>query len=321
MKLPRRIFDLFYGQPASGKSEAIRELIEYVLKQHPGKKARVIVGDGSLATYDHLIEQGKVEAVEFSNRKYPIDVVQRLTEGWFPLDGDPQGKLVEPNKQPTFNDCAFWAIEGASVMAQYVMSNIEGGLADLAGKGHKLGQDSPFQIPQGEVDAKGNFTDKEQGRNFGGNPPSHYGIGQRHITDAVQRSKGLGPYVVWTAHEATNDPEKSQLIKEILVGPEVCGKALTANFQRIFGNTLHFQTVAKRGPKIKDEFTGRDLQELLLDYRIWTQDHFSPDQNTMIRYKAVSRGVRGMETSYDNILSYYTALAEKKQEVDTDQQQ
>lgn len=309
MVFPKRLFDLFYGQSAAGKSEAIRELLEEYLGQNPDKIARVVVGDGSLATYDNLIERGRVEAVEFTHRDYPIQVSQKITEGWFPIDGDPQGPLVAPDKQPNFNNVGFYVFEGAAVMANYIMSSIEGGLADLAGKGHKLGQDSPFTIPQGDVNNKGEFT--EDGRNFGGNPPSHYGIAQRHVVDAVQRSKGLGAYVIWTTHEATNDPEKSQIVKETLVGPEVCGKAMTAAFQKFFGANLHFQTVAKKA-KVTDDTTKRDRVELMLDYRIWPSDHFSPDQNTMIRYKALTRGVRGLQPYYSNIIDYYNDVARLK---------
>ena len=47
-----------------------------------------------------------------------------------------------------------------------------------------------------------------------------------------------------------------------------------------------------------------------LDYRIWTRDHFSPDQNTLIRYKAVTRGVKTLDDYYNSITEYYDALRE-----------
>jgi hypothetical protein len=302
--IPSRIFDLYYGQPASGKSQAARDMIKAVHAE-TGKKARVIIGDGSTATYERLQRQGLVEICEFAHRPWPPYVVQRLMEGWFPIDG-PLGPLVPPDKQPTFPDIGMYVIEGASVMGSYLMSTIKGGLAWQSGQGVKIGQDSPFQLFMGEMDAKGKLIDGP-GENFGGNPMSHYGVSQRHVMDAVTRSKGLAPYVIWTAHEVNNDPDKSVINKELIVGPEVVGKALTANFQRMFGNTLHFQTVAKRG-KIKDEFTGRDVGDLDLDYRIWTRDHFSPDNNTTIRYKAVTRDADNLPHYFDSITKYYDAV-------------
>lgn len=306
--LPNRIFDLYYGASASGKSTAAATMAMQIHK-HTGKKVRVYVGDGSLMSYDGLIAAGIVEGMEFSHRDWPFIVAGQICEGWFPKDpNDPNSPLIPP-KDNGFADVGGHIFEGAAVMARYMMGGIKGGLAWLAAEGHKIGQDTPFTVPQGERDAKGNFVDKE-GRNFGGNPMAHYNVAQNAVTDNVQRSKRLGMYVLWTSHEYTNDPDKSQLQKELIVGPEVVGKSLTASFQRMFGNTLHFQTVAKRGRE-KDDFTGRDVVELDLDYRIWTRDHFSPDNNTTIRYKAITRGVMGMEHYYSDIQTYYKDLIEK----------
>lgn len=309
MQLPNRIFDLLYGASGSGKSNAIAKMIVELSKQ-TGKKARVWVGDGSAVTYDPLVNAGICSVAEFTHRPWPFDVIKRLTTGWWPEDPfDPQSPLVDPAKQPDLKDVGIWVIEGASVMGAYCMGGIKGGLAEQAGRGIKIGQDSPIQILQGETDKTGKLIDGP-GTFVGGNPIAHYNVGQRAITDAVQQSRGLSRYVFWTAHEATNDPAQSQLNKELIVGPEVVGKALTASFQRMFGNTPHFQSVAKRG-KTKDDFTGKDMTELESEYRIWTNDHFSPDGNTMIRYKALTRGVDGSFPKYFNdIKSYYAAIAE-----------
>lgn len=305
--IPDRIFDLYYGQSGAGKSEAARKIAIQVHKE-TGKKIRVVVGDGSLPTYESLIARGIVEGIEYSHRAWPFEIIRGLTSGEWPEDvNDPDSPFLPPQKQKDFDDVGMYVIEGASVMGSYVMGGVKGGLADLSGKGVKIGQDSPFQILQGEKDEKGKMTGP--GTTFGGNPMSHYNVGQRAIVDAVQRSRGLAPYVLWTAHESTNDPDKNVLVKELIVGPEVVGKALTVNFQRIFGNTLHFQVVAKRAAD-KDEFTGKNIQDLNLDYRIWTQDHFSPDNNTMIRYKALTRNVRDVPPYFDSILKYYAWVIE-----------
>lgn len=303
--LPNRVFDLYYGAPASGKSEAIRQVIEEFHAQ-TGKRARVCIGDGSRLTYEGLEVEGIADIMEFTHRPYPFEICARICEGWWPESEDINSPLIAPSDQPDFSNVGFYVFEGAGVMGSYIMGHVKGGLADLAGKGIKIGQDSPVQIFQGEKDAKGNVVDGP-GTNFGGNPVAHYGHAQKQVLAAVQRSKMLARHVVWTTHEYTNDPETNVLSKDLLVGPEVVGKALTASFQKLFGNTLHFQTVAKR-VKVKDEFTGKDTQDLDLDYRIWTRDHFSPDNNTTIRYKAVSRGVRGLDHSYGDILEYYDAL-------------
>lgn len=309
--IPNRIFDLYYGQSGTGKSRAAAQVAIQIHKQ-TGKKVRVCVGDGSLQTYAPLINAGIVEGMEYTHREWPFDVCQRITEGWFPADPfDPSSPLIEPEKNGA-NDIGGYIIEGAAVMGAYAMSGLKGGLAWLSAHGHKIGQDTPYEIPQGDTDAKGNFTSGPKTK-FGGNPMAHYNVAQKLVTDSVQRSKSLSRYVIWTTHEQTNDPEKNQLVKELVVGPEVVGRSLTASFQRMFGNTLHFQTVANKKDKIKDATTGRDMIDLDLDYRIWTRDHFSPDNNTMIRYKALTRGVDDLEPYYDSITKYYDAVIESGQ--------
>lgn len=308
--LPKRIFDLYYGQPASGKSRAAAHVIRAVHEQ-TGKKGRVLVGDGSTSTYDELVDAGVVELCEFAHRPWPFDTTKRLMEGWFPADpADPFAPLVEPSKQPTFNDIGIYVIEGVSMLGEYIMGSVKGGLAEQSGRGVQIGQDTPYRIEQGEKDGTGKFT-SGPGTTFGGNPVAHYNVGQRNITSFVQISKGLATYVIWTGHETVNDPEKDQLTKEMIAGPEVVGKKLTDKFQRLYNNTIHFQSVAKR-TKTKDVHLARDMNDLDIDYRLWTRDHFSPDQNTMIRYKAVTRGVEGLDHYYDSIEAYYNAVAEKK---------
>lgn len=310
--LPSRIFDLYYGPSGCGKSQAARDIILALYKLN-GKKARVYIGDGSLQTYEPLIDAGIVEAMEFSHRNWPLLVGQRITEGWFPANHtDPTSPLIPPDKNGIEN-VGVHVFEGAATLASYLMSTIKGGLAQLAAEGHKLGQDTPFQIPQGDKDGKTG----DQFQNFGGNPIAHYGIAQRHVVDFVQRSRSLSPYVIWTTHEYVNDPEKDTLNKEQIVGPEVAGKRLVASFQKMFGNTLHFQTIAKRGSDT-DSFTGRKVNDLELDYRIWTRDHFSPDGNTMIRYRALTRNGSKMNDYYPSILAFYDDLGEKsKIDLDT----
>jgi hypothetical protein len=308
MLLPDRIFDLYYGQSGSGKSEAARK-VAIAIHKATGKKIRVVIGDGSLPTYQSLVDRGIVEAMEFSHRHWPPDTTNKLSGGHWPEVADDLDSPLLPPNDKSMEDVGGYIFEGASVFGTYIMGSVKGGLADLAGKGVKIGQDSPFQIFQGEkIDGKATGP----GTTIGGNAQSHYMVAQRLIVDAVQRSRGLAPYVLWTAHEATNDPDKSALMKEMIVGPEVAGKALTVNFQRIFGNTVHCQSIAKRG-KIKDEHTGKDMQELDLDYRLWTRDHFSPDNNTTIRYKALTRNVEGDFPPYfDDITKYYPAILESQ---------
>lgn len=288
--LPLKVFDLVYGPPAAGKSEYAARVVEQ-MHVESGKKIRIVCGDGSLQTYQHLIDSGIAEFVEFAHRSWPTDTLNRLTSGWWPQDfKDPTSPLIAPSKQ--IMDVGGYVFEGVSTAASYIMSNVEGGLAWRAGRGEKMGQDTPIKVFEGELDNKGVLIPGSgPGTSFGGNPPSHYNYTQRNMTGFIQQSRGLpSQVIVWTAHESMNDPEKDSLVKEQIAGPEVVGKALTSNLQRILNNTLHATAVQKRS-KVDDKFTNKKVDELDVEYRLYTRDHFNANGAVMVRYKACTRGV------------------------------
>lgn len=282
-----KVFDCIYGSPGSGKSEACARLIEHVFKTQK-KLARVCVGDGSALTYQHLVDAGICELVDFSTMPWPQDTMQKLSDGWWP---DAHGILAktDPAKMSTIGVYIF---EGLSVAGSYIMGNVKGGLADRSGRGEKIGQDSPIRIIEGDVDPKTGKT-SGPGTSFGGNPPTHYNVAQNSLQDCLQRSKALPmDYVVWVAHEADNNPDKD-VNKESLVGPASVGKALTGIIQRNFNNTVHAVSVSKK-VKMTDPHTGKAIDQLVLEYRLYTEDHFSASGATTVRFKACTRGVSNM---------------------------
>lgn len=281
-----KVFDCLYGGPATGKSEAAARLIEHVFKTQK-KRARVVVGDGSALTYEHLVQAGIADLCEFGTRAWPQDTMQKLSEGYWP---DAQG-MLQPTSDIELQTIGVYVFEGLSVAGAYIMGNVKGGLAERSGKGEKIGQDSPIRIIEGDVNPTNGQVIKGSGpgTTFGGNPPSHYNVAQRTILECLQRSKALPcDYVLWTAHEADNNPEKD-MNKESLVGPEVVGKALTGSIQRNFNNTLHFVSVSKK-ERVVDKHTGKPTDTAKLEYRIYTRDHFSASGTSTVRYKACTRG-------------------------------
>lgn len=312
-----RVFDCIYGAPATGKSEAAARLAEHVYKT-TGKWARIVIGDGSALTYEHLVDAGVAEICEFGTRPWPQDTMQKLTSGWWP---DPDGKL-QPlgfsanNWGNDLNNVGVYIFEGLSVAGAYIMGNVQGGLAQRSGNGEKIGQDSPIRIIEGEVDPKTGKIISGPGSAFGGNPPSHYNVAQRTLLECLQRSKNLPvDYVLWTAHESENNPEKD-LNKEALVGPEVVGKALTGSIQRNFNNTLHC-VAAMVKTKQQDSHTKKMVDDVDSEYRIYTRPHYSPSGTTMVRYTACTRGVDDQFPQYiaadkpgDALLKFYQMLAD-----------
>jgi hypothetical protein len=324
-----KVFDCIYGGPGTAKSESCARLIEHVYKT-TGQVARVVVGDGSALTYEHLVEAGIAEICDFGTRPWPQDTLQKLSSGYWPNPNTgelvPLGfQIVDQNQviwQNDLTNVGVYIFEGMSVAGAYIMGNVQGGLAERSGRGEKIGQDSPIRIVEGEVDPKTGKVTSGPGTSFGGNPPSHYNVAQRTILECLQRSKALPvDYCLWTAHEADNNPEKD-LNKESLVGPEVVGKALTGSIQRNFNNTLHC-VVASRKAKAKevDKATQRTFDELVNEYRIYTQDHYSASGSTTVRFKACTRGGSVDFPQYfvskepgDALLTYYQTLSNMRKD-------
>ncbi len=320
-----RIFDLLYGGPGTAKSESAARLIEHVYKT-TGKTARVVVGDGSALTYEHLSDAKIAGICDFSSRPWPQDTLQKLSSGWWPNPAT--GELVPPGFkllasewpdgyiwENDLSSIGVYVFEGMSVAGDYIMGHVQGGLAERAGRGEKIGQDSPIRIIEGVIDSKTGKLESGPGTAFGGNPPSHYSVAQKTIIDCLQRSKGLDvDYVLWTAHEADNNAEKD-INKESLVGPQVVGKALTGTIQRSFNNTLHFVVTGKK-VKATDKLTSKAVDELQNEYRIYTTDHYSANGTTTVKFKACTRGGDSSVPLYvvakepgDGLLTYYQMLS------------
>ena len=317
------IFDCLYGGPAAGKSESVARLIEYVYRT-TGKTARVCVGDGSTMTYHALMDAGVVELCEYNMLDWPRTVIQNLAKGAWPIDG----RWVFPGQtDPTtgwvndLSNVGVWVFEGLSVAGDYLMGHARGGLADLAANGQKVGQDSPIRFIDGVIDPKTGKLAEGPGTATGGNSPAHYGVAQRLLVEAANESKKLPvDYVLWTAHEGSNDPEKD-MNRELVVAPAIPGRAMTGQIQKLFGNTLHLVSVPKR-IKVQDSHTGKTIDDLDLEYRLYTRDHFSATGSVTTRFKACTRGADDhavpqffvAETPGAALLQYYQTLARLTQD-------
>jgi hypothetical protein len=278
---------MFYGQSGTAKSENLLQIIRLVAKA-TGKRARIYVGDGSAATYidSGLVGAGLVEVFSWEGRDWPISTLDQFAEGYRPADkDDPTSPLVAPTAAE-LKEIGVWGFEGLSVAGNYIMGDQKGGLAYRAARGEKLGQDTPFAIVEGVLGPGGKLiAGSGPGRTYGGNPLAHYGVAQKRLLGILERSKSLpGEFVVWTAHERSAE---DKVTKETVIGPEAAGGAMTATIQRYFGNTLHHVTAEKRA-MVKDDHTGRQVDDLDVEFRIYTRDHISP--TTKAKYKAVTRG-------------------------------
>jgi hypothetical protein len=91
----------------------------------------------------------------------------------------------------------------------------------------------------------------------------------------------------WTGHERRVE-EDATGIRGALIGPDVCGGALTARIGASFGNTIHLDT-ADVITKSKDSITGKEVEHTHREHRAYLKTHYDPNGQTGVRYFA---GVR-----------------------------
>ncbi len=296
-------FELYYGPSGEGKSSAVLAVAKQMWKER-SLRTRVYIGDGSAATYEDsgLVDAGIIELFDYSARPNPFDTCSKICQCYWP---DATGKLVKP-KSEDLASLGLVVYEGLSVMGAYLMGSTEGGLAYRSGRGEKIGQDSPISIKDGDM-------------TVGGNPMSHYNVAQRELDSDLEKSKAFPGWVIWTAHERSAE---DKLSGEKIIGPEVVGSARTAVISRVFNNTLHFSTVAKK-KKVKDPHNEKMIDVITTEYRVYTRDHYDADGGTFVKFKAVTRCPKPdlipdyftSEEPGDNVMQFYAKLAEAQAKV------
>lgn len=141
-------------------------------------------------------------------------------------------------------------------------------------------------ITDADLDAAGRpIKNTGSGRTYGGNPISHFNVGQMRLTGIVERSKMLPGWVIWTAHEKTAE---NKLTGEKIIGPEGVGNAGTPTLPRMFNNTWHFAT-AEKMVKEADEHTGQQINMIDAVYRLYTRNHFRAEGKVFTKYLATTR--------------------------------
>lgn len=273
MAVRRKPVELVYGKSGSGKTTWWLRLAIHFWKTEQ-KKTRCYHGMGGEETIYAAIDQGEIpeEAIQwfdYTERPFPIETAHACCQGLWPADPSDPTSIMQ---FAVPKDVGLFVFEGLTAMANYIMGMKEGGLAEQAGRGVKLGQDSPFQIKQGT-------------KTYGGNPPSHFGIAQRTILDFIEETRRLPGWVVWTAHERDAEDKETQ---EKLVGPDVAGKALTSKIGGSFGNTVHLDSASKRA-KVTDPLSGKPVDQIITERRAYFNEHFDPDGLTLKKYFANNR--------------------------------
>lgn len=252
---------LIYGPSGSCKTSLIGTFITGMHRELK-KKARMYNVDGGIDTIRYHMDNGLLSVCEMLNRPYPFESLLDASLGKWPekLD-DPTSPMVSPYlsrfvakceacnkvlydqpkacttthinctecKNPILvrprlafnpaNDLSGIGIvcyEGVTGFSERLLDN----QAERSAIGEKIGGDVAVRFKDGDL-------------NIGSNTQSSYGVAQRRLKDAVEKSRLLPvEYVIWSAHK---DRGTDDMKRVPVFGPKLAGHAATDDAPRWFG--------------------------------------------------------------------------------------
>lgn len=219
---------LLYGRTNSGKTAQIGTLAEHVYKT-TGKRTRLYTADkGGLDTIQPHIELGIIELVEILDTN-PFIFLNKAARGQV---RDATGKWVLDAERNSHIGC--YAFESLRGIAEELMLD----MANKATAGVNIGGGSnvSFQI-QGDGETL----------KVGGSNMAHFGVAQARMTAEVWESQKLNAdYIIWTSSVSKDDDTNAG---GKVLGPDVIGKALTAEVPRWFNYTFRIDVLPAQSGK------------------------------------------------------------------------
>lgn len=217
---------LLYGRTNSGKTASIGELAEHI-KKTTGKVTRLATADrGGLDTVRPYIDLGVIEPVEMGT-----------TDPWVFLNRVVRGYVRGPNGTWVPGDNAnvgMFAFESLRSFAEALMSD----MAKKAGQNVNIG---------GGANISFNVSGDGESFKISGSNMAHFGVCQSRMTEEVWESQKLdAPYILWTS-SVSKDEDTTASGK--ILGPDVIGKALTAEVPRWFHLTFRIDVLPAQNGK------------------------------------------------------------------------
>lgn len=211
---------LMYGRTNSGKTAQIGVLAEYVMKTLK-KKTRLYTADkGGIKTIEPYVKLGIIEPIEMGN-----------SDPWIFLNSAANGKIRDANGKwvkGSLTDIGLVAYESFRSFAEEILMSE----ARKAGEGINIGGGSNVSFT---------VTGDGETLKIGGGNQTHYKVAQDRMVEEVWCSQKLDvPYIVWTSSVSKDDDTTS--VGKVL-GPDVIGKALTAETPRWFTYTFRLDVI------------------------------------------------------------------------------
>jgi len=206
--LKRLLRILIYGDTGDGKTALVGELAE-ALFVVTGKKTLLFSADrGGWETIQPYVDLGV------------IDVIAPEGDIWVWTDHSAKGeRLVGTKWTPIdWTKYALAVYESATSIADALMAD----MAIKASEGVNIGGGGAYSFVVGQ----GLYTSK-----IGSNNQTHYNVAQQQILSAMGHSQRLPVHLLWSASARRSQDDLTNLP---VLGPQVIGKALTAEIPRWF---------------------------------------------------------------------------------------
>jgi hypothetical protein len=252
---------LLYGPSGSCKTSLLGTFITGMHRELK-KKARMYNVDGGVDTIRYHIDNGLLSVCEMLNRPFPFESLLDASQGSWPESlTDPTSLMIpaflnryvakcEACNHATYDQdkpCTTTHVKCTKCQADIAVRprrafNPKNNLEDVGvicyegvtGFSERLLDDQANRAAKGEKtggDVAVRFTDGNL--MIGSNTQSSYGVAQRRLKDAVEKSRLLPvEYVIWTAHK---DRGTDDMKRVPVFGPKLAGHAATDDAPRWFG--------------------------------------------------------------------------------------
>ena len=207
---------LLYGRSNAGKTAQVGVLAEWVYKT-TGKKTRLYTADkGGLDVIAPHAQLGIIDVVEILDTNAFI-FLDKAVNG---AVRNSEGKWVQDAERNAEIGC--YAFESLRGIAEELM--LEMARAGINGTNIGGGSNVSFTMKGDDETLK-----------IGGNNMAHFGVAQATMTEKVWTSFKLNaPFIIWTSSVSKDDDSNAG---GKVLGPDVIGKALTAEVPRWFNYT------------------------------------------------------------------------------------
>ena len=230
---------ILYGETATYKTTNAGFAAEWFYEATQGSTGRLISADAQGWTIlQPYVDIGILEPYNLLSSDEPEFALRKLSMGYWPAAGNPNGPLVKPAQSPF----------GPGKVGWYIVDTLAG-IGDCLM--HRLRQTGQ-QIGQ---DVVGKWTVKSGGEEekFCNNPPAHYGWVQRETLSWMRDMSGMPvASILYISHETKGEAEDNKLP---IRGPSLVGTAATARIPKDLGYCIHMEAYAQEeeepGTKIK----------------------------------------------------------------------